>query len=125
MTISVRWDDDRHKTILVTYEGAWTWSDFAVAKTQIETLLVSVQHVVNIISDSRQSHTMPEGNALSRLVNSFQYAPHNIGVTAVLGASPFFRSMLHLLQTVSTSHAAQTLRFVNSEEDAYLITQTT
>ncbi len=123
MGIRVGWESDAHKTIVVTYERIWTWEEFAASKVQIDSLLQSVDHTVNIISDSRQSAGLPRGNALAVLSRSFQSAPGNIGVVAVLGANPFFKSLLQILQTVSLNRAAKNIRFVRSEEDAQMLTR--
>ena len=121
MGILVEWESEAHKTILVTYERIWTWEDFASSKVQIDTRLNSVPHTVNIISDSRQSAGLPNGNALSVLSRSFQSAPSNIGLVVVLGANPFFKALLQILQTVSLNRAAKNIRFVKSEEDAKML----
>jgi hypothetical protein len=123
MGILVKWENEAHKTIVVTYEREWTWDDFATSKVEIDTLLDSVSHTVNIISDSRQSAGLPGGNALAVLSRSFQSAPSNIGLVAVLGANPFFKALLQILQTVSLNRAAKNIRFVKSEEDAHMLTR--
>ena len=123
MAIVVEWESDAHKTIVVTYEHVWTWEDFAASKVQIDALLNSVDTVVNIMSDSRQSRGLPGGNALAVLSRSFQSAPSNIGIVVVLGANPFFKALLQILQTVSLNRAAKNIRFVKSEEDAHTLTR--
>lgn len=123
MGILVKWENEAHKTIVVTYEREWTWEDFASSKVEIDNRLNSVSHTVNIISDSRQSGGLPSGNALSVLSRSFQSAPSNIGLVAVLGANPFFKALLQILQTVSLNRAAKNIRFVKSEEDAHMLTR--
>jgi len=123
MGILVEWENETHKTILVTYERIWTWEDFASSKVQIDTRLNSVPHTVNIISDSRQSAGLPGGNALAVLSRSFQSAPSNVGMVVVLGANPFFKALLQILQTVSLNRAAKNIRFVKTEEDARLLTR--
>ncbi|MBI1280547.1 MAG: hypothetical protein GC179_20660 [Anaerolineaceae bacterium] len=118
MAIAVSWADENHKTILVQYERLWTWSDFAAAKRQIDGLLHSVSYTVDIISDSSQSGGLPSGNALTTLTNSFQTAPDNIGLVVVVGANPFFKSLLQILQTVSMNRAAKNIHFSKSLEEA-------
>lgn len=118
MSIVVNWADETHKTILVEYERLWTWGDFVLAKKQIDDLLNSVSYTIDIISDSRRSNGLPHGNALSVLAKSFQSAPDNIGKVIVVGANPFFKSLLQLLQTVSMNRAAKNIRFSKSLEDA-------
>ena len=123
MAILVGWENETHKTIAVTYERIWTWEDFAACKVEIDSLLNSVDTVVNIISDSRQSAGLPGGNALAVLSRSFQSAPSNVGMVVVLGANPFFKALLQILQTVSLNRAAKNIRFVKSEEDAHMLTR--
>lgn len=123
MAISVGWANEAHETILVKYERLWTWPDFAAAKVEIDNLLNSVNHKVDIISDSHKSGGLPHGNALSTLANSFQSAPDNIGMVVVVGANPFFKSLLQILQTVSMNRAAKNIRFSKSLEDAQKILQ--
>ncbi len=123
MAITVTWANEAHNTIFVKYERLWTWSDFAVAKVQIDRLLNSVTYTVDIISDSQQSGGLPGGNALNAMANSFQSAPNNIGLVVVVGANPFFRSLLQILQTVSMNRAAKNIRFSKSVEDARSLTK--
>jgi hypothetical protein len=123
MAIHVQWENEAHKTIVVTYDRLWSWEDFATSKVQIDGFLNSVDYTVNILSDSRQSAGLPGGNALGVLSRSFQSAPANIGLVVVLGANPFFKSLLQILQTVSLNRAAKNIRFVKSEEDAKMLTQ--
>ena len=118
MGISVKWQNDDKQTLLVSYDPVWTWDDFAASKVEIDSHLNSVTHKVNIISDSRQSSGLPRGNALAVLSRSFQSAPGNIGMVVVLGANPFFKSLLQILQTVSLNRAAKNIRFVKNEDAA-------
>lgn len=118
MGIQVEWKNDAHTVIRVCYDRFWTWTDFARAKIEIDALLHSVDYTVDILSDSSKSGGLPGGNALTVLANSFQTAPANIGQVVVLGANPFFRALLQILQTVSLNHAAKRIRFVKSLEAA-------
>ncbi len=118
MAIQVGWATEARRTIYVRYEKVWTWADFAAAKVQIDALLNSVPYTVDIISDSRESGGLPHGNALSHLGHSFQTAPGNIGKVVVVGANPFFKSLLQILQTISLNHAAQNIRFSKTLDDA-------
>ena len=122
MAIHVNWENETHKTIVVKYEREWVWEDFATAKVQIDLFLNSVDYTVNIISDSRESIGIPRGNALAVLSRSFQSAPTNIGMVIVLGANPFFKALLQILQTVSLNRAAKNIRFVKTEEDVLVLT---
>ena len=122
MAIHVTWENETHKTIVVKYEREWVWEDFATAKVQIDSFLNSVDYTVNIISDSRESIGIPRGNALAVLSRSFQSAPTNIGMVIVLGANPFFKALLQILQTVSLNRAAKNIRFVKTEEDVLVLT---
>lgn len=119
MGIQVSWSSDSHHTMIVTYDRSWSWTDFAEAKVQIDALLNSVEHKVDILSDSSKSGGLPGGNALSVLARSFQSAPSNIGKVVVVGANPFFKSLLQILQTVSLNHAAKNIHFVKSPEEAH------
>jgi hypothetical protein len=118
MGIQVLWADEKRKTLIIRYEPTWTWDDFLASKVQIDTYLHSVNHTVHILSDSRASRGLPNGNALSVLSRSFQSAPDNIGTVVVLGANPLFKSLLQLLQTVSLNRAAKNIRFVRDESHA-------
>lgn len=118
MAIVVDWANDTHKTIYIRYERFWTWADFAKAKVQIDTLLNSTTNKVDILSDSRESGGLPQGNLLSHLVHSFQTAPSNIGNVVVVGANPMFKMALQILQTVSLNRAAQNIRFSKTLNDA-------
>lgn len=125
MSIHVNWNDDTAKSaIVVVYDRSWSWTDFADAKVQIDSLLNSVEYNVDILSDSSQSGGLPGGNALSVLSRSFQSAPSNIGKVVVLGANPFFKSLLQILQTVSLNRAAKNIHFVKSSDEAHSLLKT-
>lgn len=118
MAILVNWANETHKTIYIRYERLWTWTDFAKAKVQIDTLLNSTTDTVHILSDSRESGGLPQGNSLSHLVQSFHTAPSNIGKVVVIGANPMFKMALQILQTVSLNRAAQNIHFSKNLDDA-------
>lgn len=118
MGILVDWGNEGHNTIAVVYERSWSWTDFADAKVKIDSLLNSVNYSVDILSDSSRSGGLPGGNALSVLARSFQSAPSNIGKVVVVGANPFFKSLLQILQTVSLNRAAKNIYFAKSAEEA-------
>jgi hypothetical protein len=90
----------------------------ADAKVQIDRLLNSVSHNVDILSDSSKSGGLPGGNAISVLARSFQSAPSNVGKVVVVGANPFFKALLQSLQTISLNRAAKNIHFVKSTEEA-------
>ena len=118
MAIRVKWDDETHRAILVTYEAGWNWDDYFSAKVEIDALLNSVTYTVHIISDSRVGGMVPRGNALTHFARAFQTAPNNIGLVVVVGGNIIFRSLLHLLQTVSLNRAANNVCFAYTLEEA-------
>lgn len=61
MGIAVKWDDENpvHTTIHLRFESDWTWADLHEAIDVADSMIVSVEHTVNLIIDIRDAGGIP------------------------------------------------------------------
>lgn len=60
MGISVQWDNPEKTIVRWDYDPGWSWDDFFTAQKQIEALVDSVGHRVDMILDVRNSPDVPQ-----------------------------------------------------------------
>jgi hypothetical protein len=74
MPIEVAWKDEAHDVVLRSYHGRWTEDDLNAAEVTINTMIESVGHRVDLITDIRGSNTFPPN--LSGLFESYHTRRH-------------------------------------------------
>jgi hypothetical protein len=103
MPIQSAWANPE-KTILVTTFGeTWTLEEFHDNVDEIYNLIITVNHVVHVISDFSASRTSPAKLlSTSRHLQNKQ-AP-NFGITVTVGANHFLKAMLNLAEKMFLSN---------------------
>jgi len=61
MPIKTEWETDEKVVLLSIYEGHWDLDEFYAAVQDINNMMDSVDHEVNIILDMRNSKALPKG----------------------------------------------------------------
>ncbi len=72
--IVVNWTDETQTGILLDFRGRWSWADLNTANQQVEAMIKSVSHVVDVVNDLTHSSGLPNG-ALSQarsMMNGFE-----------------------------------------------------
>jgi hypothetical protein len=96
MNYTIAWDNDDQTCILLTFESLITWDIIYAASDELCTMMQSVSHTVDWISDLRASPNMPGENASSHVQALFNQMPPNAGMNVVVTrqASLFTISLL-------------------------------
>lgn len=115
--VTIEWFSDEKQTVLVTYlKDGWTWDDFHRVVDEQYKLVASVDYVVDILVDVRNTHWMPKGGSLAGGIRKINNAHERQGHTVIVGASGVIaiiaRSLLKLLGNRQKFH------FVDMMEDA-------
>ena len=91
MAINTLWDDQNKTRILVEFETSWTWDELDAALEKADTMIISVNHAVDIIIDVEGSN-LPKDflkGARNLLANPEQR--DNEGHRVVVGANNLMR----------------------------------
>jgi hypothetical protein len=100
MSIAIDWFDAEHTIIRYQFEGRWTWDDLYGAITQVNTMLASVDHKVDVIIDFERSLGVPPG-ALTHLRSNSLRAADNWNGGVFVGVNPFIRALLSAFLSVN------------------------
>ena len=123
MPIDVEWDNEQQTIIRQIFEGKWTWREF-LAATTIETnnRIRSVEHMVHVISDFRESDSLPfGGSALSYAKEALADFPENGGLVLIVSESYFLRSLVLIFRNVFRGKMGNRTHTVKTMEEAYAL----
>jgi hypothetical protein len=100
MSVSPVWHTDDKLVIRMVHEGIWTWDEFHHALRELDTMLNSVLHTVDLIIDVRNSANLPAGTP-SQLgkINEFYKHPH-LGHSVVVGANNLVKVFVNIMTSV-------------------------
>jgi hypothetical protein len=90
LAIKVAWENDRKKVLVSIYQGAWDLNDFYAATEEINTLMDTVDHKVNLILDMRESGSLPKGFIGALRATAKKRHPH-FGRMIFVGGNMFVR----------------------------------
>ena len=122
MGITVQWDNDDKTIVLVTFGAVWSWDDLRAVDEYALPLYDSVDHVVDVIADLRNSHLVMTGIlSYMRELLTMQWHPHT-GNVVVVGASVSVRTLMEAAALV-TRRPLTRISFALSMDEARLILQ--
>ena len=103
MTITTRWYDADKTIACYDFVGAWTWEELAAAIAEIEVMLKSVPHRVDVIIDFSKSPGEPPRGILSHIRGKTLSALENWGGGVFVGFSPFLRVLFNTFKRLEPS----------------------
>jgi len=118
MLVTVEWDDNTHRIMLIRYRKGWTWADHTRARVDIDAMAASVPHVVDVIADVDGANQLPPGAALNQMTAALHAAPVNIGMIVVVGSSLIMRAVLQMVKTVTFNQVVSNIHFAKQVADA-------
>jgi hypothetical protein len=119
MPVAVQWDNPEKTIIRYDLTGRWTWDEFFATYAEASGMLASVEHTVNFIVnplDYLSQGYLPAGT-LQKTIGLYRNGPPNTGITIVVGAGSFFRSLHGISQRIYPKAAAR-YKFAISIEEA-------
>jgi hypothetical protein len=128
MPIVTVWDNDDKTVLRHVYEGAWTWNDFKANLVRCREILNSINHSVDLIIDTRNGRTLPDG-AVGGLGVLRMSTHQNLGKTVLVGTNLFISRLYnafhraycdneHGLALAPTLELARTMLF---DQNLYVI----
>ena len=78
MAMTVVWDDDARTIVRYDVEGSWTWDDYQDSLVELNSLLDTVDHKVDVIINIRSGKWIPE-DVFNRFNHDMRQRHPNIG----------------------------------------------
>lgn len=84
--ITVEWDDDTHKTIVMRYHTSYTWEELEAIVQQLYDMLNSVSYKVGVMVVFNPRIKAPFSNdMMSKMRNILTHLPPNISLFCTVG----------------------------------------
>lgn len=117
MGISPQWDNGAKTVILAAIEDEWNWDDAYAIIRQINQMIESVNHRVDLIFGDRTPHKgrIPP-NAVTHWHNAYRSLPPNAGLIVIVGGDPFVRALLNAV--IKLARASHRIQMVSTLEEA-------
>ena len=119
MGIQIAWADETQTVILETFQGNWTWEEFYDMSQQAFTMIRSVNHIVHIFSDFRNSGTLPVGGAITHAGNVLTDMPANWGLLVIINQNLLINIMVSVFAKTFRTNLGKKTVSVKTLEEAY------
>jgi len=112
MPIQIVWDNDEHNTLRYDVSGKWTWEELFKARDEVYAHMNGVAHErVDAIINFNGGFNVPSG-ALNQ-IQQLREDPHaKAGLTVMVGANGFMRTMFGTFTKVYNSTTGHTVDFL-------------
>jgi hypothetical protein len=122
MQIQVKWADDAHTIVHLTFERGWTWDNLKAAIHQADALIDSVPHTVHLMIDIRNGGIPSDFLSAAGDIFAQGEARANEGKRIVIGAGILIKAAYRTLQTVYGAKLAdRPFHFAGSVNEAQQI----
>jgi hypothetical protein len=98
--VIIEWENDAHTIIRFTLRQRWMWADVRAAKMQIDSMMCTVNHKVNLIVSNEQTNWMP-GNFNVNVLGIIRNIHPNMGLLIVVTHNPMFEQLFRLFVTLN------------------------
>jgi len=123
MGIQVEWADQSQTIVHQIFTGSWTWEEFYSATQQSKQMVASAERIVHIVSDLRESESLPLGGALTHARNSLGHMPSNWGVLVIVTRNAFIRAMVTTFTALFKTSLGNKTFSASTLEEAYAIAE--
>jgi hypothetical protein len=124
MSIELHWDNDQQTVMRCDFSADWTWDELFAALEQVRQIASGREDKIGAIIDVSSEAGLPGGlgaEALQHVETMLAAgAEEKRGPVVVAGASPFLKSLVEILATLS-SHATTDVYFADTLDEARAI----
>jgi hypothetical protein len=93
MPITVDWFDTEQTIVRYEFLGRWSWTELHTAVDEVQDMLASVDHRVDIIIDVSQNVGIPSG-AIIQMKSGSMKANKNWGMGVFVGTGAFINALI-------------------------------
>jgi hypothetical protein len=87
MAIQIIWDNEEKTILRHVYTGQWTWEEMRQQDAEVQAMLSTVSHPVDMIIDMRDSFFLPRGPTIGNLRNAEAHLPANARSIVLVGSN--------------------------------------
>lgn len=112
MRIHAQWDNEAKTAIHATAVGEWDWDDAYAVTMQINAMIESVDHKVDLIigNEGERRDKIPP-NAVTHWRNAYRSLHPNAGLIVIVGGDPFVQVLINaLIKLTRSNHRIQMVR---------------
>lgn len=118
MAIEIKWDNQKHTIIYVTFPEEWTWDEYSAIDSITEPMLNSVAHKVYYIADLRQTQRVPKGLRLDVAREILEFRHENSDLLVIVGMNTMIRALLDIV-LMALGKVRTRIMIVDSMDEAY------
>lgn len=120
MGIHASWDNEEKTVIHSVDDGEWDWKDAYAITQQINEMIESVNHKVDLIigDDTRRMGKIPP-NAVTHWHTAYRSLHPNVGLIVIVGANSFVRALVNVL--IKITHSNSQIRMVSTLTEAHTL----
>jgi hypothetical protein len=100
LPVIIDWENEEHTIIRFTLRQRWMWSDVRAAKEQIDSMMSTVDHKVNLIVSNEHTNWMP-GNFNQNVLGIIRDIHPNMGLLIVVSTNALFEQLFRLFVTLN------------------------
>ncbi len=123
MPILPQWSDERKTSIVINYQGHWTWEEFQAAVEATNELMNSVDYPVVLVHDTIQGSTLPPGNIVAHGKTAIAGFADNLALIIVVLNSSLIRTFLNIVTGLNPAGRGKIIKTVSSLEEALHIAE--
>jgi hypothetical protein len=98
--VIVEWENEAHTIIRFSLRQRWMWSDVHAAKAQIDGMMSTVDHKVNLIVSTEHGNWMP-GNFNQNVLDIIRDIHPNMGLLVIVSSNMLFEQLFRLFVTLN------------------------
>ena len=114
MPILPQWNDEHKTTIVITYQGRWTWDEFQAAVAATNVLMNSVDYSVVLIHDTLEGSVLPPGNILAQGRTAIAGFENNLTLIVVVLNSGVIRTFVNIAAGLNPGGRGNIIKTVSS-----------
>lgn len=122
MAILVEWDDRAQSAVLIEFESMWTWEELDVALDQMDQMIGSVSHRVDVIIDLEGSKIPKDFMSAAKRLLENPEQRDNEGSRIVIGANKAMQAVYTTVKSAFSERInGRDILFAPSLDDARAI----
>jgi hypothetical protein len=125
MPILPHWNDENKTSIVISYQGHWSWDEFQAAVESTNVLMNSVDYPVVLIHDTLQGSTLPSGNIVAHGKTAIAGFANNLALIIVVLNSSLIRTFLNIVAGLNPAGRGKIIKTVSSLDEALQLAQKT
>lgn len=102
MGVSIYWENSQQTAIVMKFAAPWSWDEYEVVGTELEAMVNSVSHTVDILINITEGGAIPD-DGMFRMRELYTSNLSNLGNYVFIGAPEEFKSLMSVTDRFYTA----------------------